>query len=140
MAEKRTAAPMGGVPDKTSVQADGTHMAVLLRQIFRYDPERPAVFQLENRLGECGSPQGIFSATGTYRVKAQRSEDVPGAHRPGIVIAAQATGGIAVFRPQDFPDGVLRFPGLSGIVIQLNIRVICCAVVKKMHCPVGIIG
>ena len=103
-----------------AVELDGTHVAVFGTHVRGQDREGFAAFQRQGHGRQEGCAQHKLTAAGTYGIEAQGRENIPGAHLPAVVVAAQAFPLGPVHALHDLTQPALPAPGLRGPLEQIR--------------------
>src|SRR5437879_1021712 len=96
-----------GVAPGPLIDVQALDIGSVVRGALAADGEQRAISQVQLRQGKERAAQRESTNAGNLRVKTQSGEDIPGGHRPAVVIARQATGSGAIQLLLDVSDNLL---------------------------------
>ena len=111
-------------------------VTVRLTVIIGLDHNLLAIFQIQRHTFKQRRSQDVLVRTRTNRIEAESRENIPGRSLPVILIPTIAIGSREIKLIHHFTHPILRFPGFTGIVIQVDHmldRLVAMRIIPHIH-------
>src|SRR4029077_484328 len=88
--------------------------------VFGANSKSLALAELDGGFIEQRTADDVVGFAGANRVKGESGKNIQSRHLAGVLVAAITVGGGLVEQGQELAQPGLGFPGLAGIVVQVN--------------------
>ena len=106
--------------ERLAVKLDGLDVTLGVAHSGSLYFKRLSVRQFQFGIGKIRRSYHILVGTGADGIESEHAEDIPGAHLPAVVVAAQAADFRLIEAVYNLPQPVLGLPGLGGPGIKIG--------------------